>query len=643
MIINSFTLRVLIVSFLCLAFPLLIDSFIFFQSLYNEAIVDAKKDMKSEANFRNLGLSSFQPVSQTFLSEISYMMNLSSALDTSKPDANLMNRELMKVVHVGGDFQMYVLGIQNEHPYPIIASSNPDLVGSGFMSHGLLESVKELGEVDFIRYLYVPAQEKYVPHIFTAQLVHSKSTQKPVGIIMAVANIENKLDELVKISPRHPEFLFALINADNIVFDATDPKLKGHYFGELSDVRRQEILTKEKIGVETLPDEPLTILKKDPPFFEFIFNDQVQVAYWTDAVLGKMSLMVYSPKESFFGGAVLHFFFLYTVYGLILIAGAGVTYWISRFLSRPLRHLSYVMRQVSHGKLDARFKSERLGFEINLLGALFNQTMDNLLKQMQKAEDERVKKETYQRELSIIREVQQSLFPFKVPVLEGAEFAGGYLPASDVGGDYYGYIMKQTKEGEEAVIFNLVDVAGVGISSCLYALSLRGLIRTYATLNDDVGAILTLANRAFYGESEHANVAVTIFLGMYHVESRLFSYCNCGHNPCFVKRANGEIISLDIEQIALGLDGATVYHTHSLKLFEGDMVILFTEGLIEAKNDNHELYGVERLKTLCRESNWESAQSGVDGIAQAVQEHTGEAPQEKEIIVVTLSVARNEA
>lgn len=639
MIKKSFALRVLAASFLFLALPLLVDSFIFFQHSYYDAIVDAKKMLEAEANYRILNLSTLQSVRRVLLRELIYILDLSKGLDHQ--DSEKLNQTLTQAVQEGGKkFELYILKMESSTRYKIIASSVAESVNTYFVSYIYLPEALKLEEETFIRYDYSNPAEKTKASVFTAKVIHSDKTKQPIGIIMASADIENQLATLVAQSNIHENMRFAILNPDTIAFAATDPQLRGNFFTPMTAERRKEIIATRQIAAPLLAKQPMPVIKRErSPFFEFIFHDQVQIAYQSDSLIEGGSLLSYSPKEIFFASAVGHFLLIYTIYGLILVIGGGVAYWLSLWLSRPLRQLSYLMLQVSKGKLDARFKEEPFGFEINLLGKLFNQTLDNLLENIQRAEDERVKMETYRRELSIIRQVQRSLLPHDVPHIKGAEFAGIYLPAIDVGGDYYGYLVKKAKSGEEVVIISVADAPGRGISPCLYALSARGMFRTYATLSDDVGEILSAANNDFIQDAGDSGVFIRIFYGMYHVDSKIFSYYSCGHLPGFVRKADGKIVPLTRSGIAIGLKRAEAsYLPDSIQLEAGDCLVLHTDGLIQAVNEKKERFSESHIKNFVQKRSWPTAQNLVDGLTSHLQEFTHSLPQEEEIIIVALKI-----
>ena len=580
---------------------------------------------------------SLRPVKQALLRELIYILNLSENLES----ANLghLNHLLTEAVHVGGPIDIFIMKTEKGPYFKIVASSASSLIHTEFISYLQLQTAIKQGEGTFIRYSYSDATKKYTPYVYLAKVIQSKTSSEPIGVIVVVANIEEQLNNLIEKANPSQNMKFAILNSDGIVIDSTDRRLQGDYFDPISPKRRKEIEESRLIGVTHLAAQPIPVIKsEDPQFFEFVFNNQVNIAYRAYVPIGNVSVMSYSAKEEFFGTAVRHFLFIYIIYGLILVIGGGIAYWLSLWISRPLTQLSHLMEKVSQGDLNVRFKEEPLGFEINILGKIFNHTIDHVLENMQRAEDEKVKMEVYQKELTIVRRVQRSVISDRIPLLEGAEFASIYLPAIDVGGDFYGYRKKTTKSGEEALLVVVGDVAGRGISSCLYSYSMRSFFKTYGTLFDNLGEILSFGNNAFIQHTGDTGMFVTLFYGLYFPRLKTLSYYSCGHVPCFVKRADGELITLASSGIAIGLKEFGPLHTDSIQLASGDTLFMYTKGLTNAKNEQQECFSERRLKHYLQMHQWTSAKQAIDEMSGHAHNFTHSTPQEEEIIIVVLHI-----
>lgn len=639
MIKQSLALRVLVLTFIVLALPLLVDSFLFFQNTYNDAIQDAKRELKEIADFRSYSLAEIQPIKEVFLTSLIYLLNLHEQID--HPDKESLSRQLKEVSDlVGGNLGLYLIANSPGPVYSILASNREQDFQEKFISYLSFKKVIQAQEDIFIRYMYSQKKRRYVPSLFVAHVITSAKNGEPMAIFMVVADIEKELDLVLSEVERYQSVQFAILNGDGIVFRATDSSLLGHHFDPISKVRRNQILETGQLGPFTVEERSLPIIQgNDPPFFEFIFDDQVQIAYRAYLSQLGLSVVAYSPKEVFFGQAIKHFLFLYTVYGLILVIGGGVAYWLSQWIARPLRQLSHLMGEVSEGKFEERFQKEPLGFEINHLGLIFNSTLDTLLMNIQKAEDERLKKEIYQRELAIARQVQQNLLPHGMPKMEGIELVGAYLPAIEVGGDFYGWLTKKNHLGEDVLTIGVGDAPGRGISACLYALNARSLARSYAMIYDDMGEMLRQTNNKFLEDAGDSGMFVTLFWCYYSPHSKILSYYSFGHVPGIIRQADGHLRKLSHAGMALGLvEAKEPYKPAEVQLNPGDLVVLYTDGLLEVTNDKHQRFSERHLTSFLQKKKWDTAQEVVDGLTKEVLSFTNSLPQEEEVVIVALKV-----
>ncbi|NGX62188.1 MAG: Phosphoserine phosphatase RsbU [Chlamydiae bacterium] len=636
MIKKSFTLRVFVISFLLLALPLIINSFVFFQRTYKNSIEDGKADLRETANFHAFSLLEIQPVKQVLLKELVYLLDLQTRIESG--NVGNLNPELQKAVDLAGDLDIILLDPGKEGDHKILASNIESLVGTNFTSFKRLADLQYQQGISFIRYVYSEETGSDIPFIYIAHAIPSKETKETIGILMVVADIEEEMDQILQQGPFRG-IDFAVLNGDGIVFFSTDKKLEGEYFDPLSSSRKKEILKLNEVGSTKLAEQPLSLIPTgDPPFFMFVFRNKVYMGYRAYISGVGLSVVAYIPKEEFFGKAIRHFLLIYTFYGVVVLVGGMVAFWLSRWISRPLRQLSFVMGEVSRGEYGQRFKEEPLGFEINHLGSIFNQTVDGLLKNIQQAEDERVKKETYERELAIGREVQKNLIPTIIPAIKGAEIAGLYIQGDEVGGDFYTHFVKQNRSGEENLVFAVADAAGKGISTCLYAFSARSLLHAYATLYDDAGEIVTCTNKAFAEDVGDLGMFITLLLGIYDPNTSTLFYSSCGHTPGIVRKADGSLVTLKHKGIAMGLELETQYETDSYPLSKGDTVVFYTDGLQTARNEEEELFTNDRFRALLEKGKWGSAKQAIEELEKEMRAYIGNTPQEGEITIISLYI-----
>ena len=187
------------------------------------------------------------------------------------------------------------------------------------------------------------------------------------------------------------------------------------------------------------------------------------------------------------------------------------------------------------------------------------------------------------RELDRAREVQERLFPQSYPAIPGLDYAGLCRPAGLVGGDYYDFI--RISETELGIAIG--DVSGKGISAAL----LMATLRTYLHVQTrhrltDLADMMASLNRLVY-ESSAANRYATFFYAQYDASTRVLEYVNAGHNPPLIFRAGGngdDVPRLDVGGPAVGLMPDCSYVSRSVTLDEGDVLLVFTDGISEAMN-----------------------------------------------------------
>jgi sigma-B regulation protein RsbU (phosphoserine phosphatase) len=209
-------------------------------------------------------------------------------------------------------------------------------------------------------------------------------------------------------------------------------------------------------------------------------------------------------------------------------------------------------------------------------------------------------------EMEIAREVQTRLFPPKLPATKTLEFTGDCIPAREVGGDYYDFLAH--REGRVALV--LADVAGKGVSAALLMANLQASLRShYAMAVDDMPHVLTSVNHSFCKNTGEATFA-TLFFADYDDASRILRYANCGHLPPLLlgaqataeERASGRrrVERLDATCTVVGLFKGWECEIAEVALVPGDTLVLYTDGITEARSADGEEFGESRLLDTLR-------------------------------------------
>jgi sigma-B regulation protein RsbU (phosphoserine phosphatase) len=323
---------------------------------------------------------------------------------------------------------------------------------------------------------------------------------------------------------------------------------------------------------------------------------------------------------------------------LLLFVGliGGLFVWLlTRRVAKPLKQLCAAMQRVSEGAVHIRYTPDRMGFEINELGKQFNQTLDSLLRQQQEAERERIGREKLAQELRIGHEIQASLLPTHVPELPEIDIAPGFLPAREVGGDFYDLFLLENG----SLFIAIADTAGKGISACLYSLGLRSSLRSFAAVSPDLSEIVLRANDLFWLDAKNSGMFVTLWAALYDPKTRALTYCSQGHAPSLLLRS-GKIQELTTKGIALGAQKLDSIAVHSITLEVHDLVLLYTDGLLEAHDPDQQLFGSKRLREfLSRNGKYPPAQI-IETLLEEIHLFGQGAPQHDDLTALALRISR---
>jgi len=244
-----------------------------------------------------------------------------------------------------------------------------------------------------------------------------------------------------------------------------------------------------------------------------------------------------------------------------------------------------------------------------------------------------VDKGRMERELQLARDLQAGLLPGRPPPFPGWELAACWLPAREVAGDYYDLF--PLAGGSLALV--IADVCDKGMPAALFMALSRSIVRASLDGAASLAAGLARANRLIHADAAEG-MFVTLFGARIEPGSGEMTYANAGHNPPLLLRAAGGALQpLRPTGPALGVLPDSTYAQGVLSLDPGDLLLLYTDGLIDARSAQGEAFGAGRLAQLLNLRRREGARQVVEALQQALQAFAGgEAPFDD----VTLLAAR---
>jgi serine phosphatase RsbU (regulator of sigma subunit) len=198
-----------------------------------------------------------------------------------------------------------------------------------------------------------------------------------------------------------------------------------------------------------------------------------------------------------------------------------------------------------------------------------------------------------EKDLTQAAEIQKRLLPAGGPHFEGFDIAGANVPCYEVGGDYYDFVPVDA----DRLGIVIADVSGKGMSAALLMASLRAALVAEIHPDFDLEAMAGRLNDFIYRSTATSDF-VTFFFGTLDRRTGEFRYVNAGHNPPFVVRKSGELLSLATSGLTLGMFSGASYGSAMVRLEPGDIAVLFTDGIPEARNGEGEEYTEERFCNL---------------------------------------------
>jgi serine phosphatase RsbU (regulator of sigma subunit) len=233
----------------------------------------------------------------------------------------------------------------------------------------------------------------------------------------------------------------------------------------------------------------------------------------------------------------------------------------------------------------------------------------------------------------VARDIQRRLFPARSPQIEAIDVAGTSIPADETGGDFFDYI--PLADGSLAVA--IADVSGHGLGAALLMAQTRAYLRALAMNHDDVGQIVSLANRVLIEDTQGRHF-VTLLLGRLDPATKSLTYAGAGHSGYLVDPDCGGRL-LESTGLPLGVeDELVVPCAGPISLAPGHVVLFCTDGIPEAQAPDGEMFGMSRALEVVRANAQRSAGEIIAILCDAVQRHTAGKPQGDDITVVAIKV-----
>jgi sigma-B regulation protein RsbU (phosphoserine phosphatase) len=571
---GSLALRLFFISFILLVIPLFLHSLFMYRDEYTHREKDVFISLKVLGENRVLLIDQMMDYQKKLLDTLVIDEKINNKLLSGSFDDDL-NAYFKEVSQRTGFSEVFFLSFTPENKFIVQASSLNEQIKNDYTDNKLfLNAINERNSI-----FLSDEKTSHEKSIFVTKTIFSPDTNEAKGLLVSTVFASNFIVKLASMDDSPYPLDLSILNKDSSVFVTSNALFKEKLISEDASSDFYLFPLEKIFGGYLLKDKKNT-------FFSVLFPLK-NTNFFLLADVNSKYVVSLQKKAYFYRIATLFFF--------ILVIGGVLSLFLIFRLSKPLRSLYDVMKKVAVGDMQARFKKDKMGFEINLIGSFFNKMIESVISNQKEAETQRLQKRALYQELKIGHDIQKSMFPAHDIEFPGVDIAHGFLPAKEVGGDFYDLFLRKDNIDDELVI-SIADTAGKGVPACLYSLSVRSMLRSFAKSAADLNEIIVKTNNLFCLDTEMSGVFVTSWTAIYDNKSKKLEYNSCGHYPALLRKKDGSIQELNVSGMALGVDPFEKVEVKSVLIDQGDSLFLYTDGVIESTNEKGEFYGKDRVK-----------------------------------------------
>ncbi|HLK51622.1 MAG TPA: SpoIIE family protein phosphatase [Bryobacteraceae bacterium] len=391
--------------------------------------------------------------------------------------------------------------------------------------------------------------------------------------------------------------------------------------------------------------QSLVPAKQNPLDFELSFIYPVPIALWDSPKAARNGILLvntrlfavldtmFGAKSDWFAGLTVAFVVVSILFFLVELASLVGGIRLSRSITGAVHELYAGTQHVKEGNFTYRIPV-RGDDQLADLSASFNTMTENLGRLLVVAKE----KERMQSELEIAREVQSQLFPKAAPANRTLKLAAVCHPARAVSGDYYDYM----SISEGAVAFAIGDVAGKGISAALLMATIQSAMRTQISATNggradhfSTASLVSTLNRQLWANTAPEKYA-TFYFALYDEARQQLTYTNAGHLPPILMR-NGSFEKLEPNGTVVGIFPGAKYEEATVRLEAGDILVAYTDGIVEPENTFGEMFGDDRFQDLLLKYAHADSAEMMARVMEAVVQWTGSSELQDDM---TMLVAR---
>ena len=349
------------------------------------------------------------------------------------------------------------------------------------------------------------------------------------------------------------------------------------------------------------------------------------------------SIAIVSPEKEIFNGFNRFMAFVYFIITIGLTLIFFTCFHVISKAVEPLEELAEQAENIAEGNFTTALPKSDRADEIGTLSRSFSHMQTSLVEYIDELTATTAKKERMEGELHIAHDIQMRMIPTVFPPFpekKNLDLYASMNPAKEVGGDLYDYFIMGDK-----LYFCIGDVSGKGIPASLFMAGVVAIFRTVGKQGLAPEEIATNLNDSM-AENNDAMMFVTLFIGEMDLRSGEFRFCNCGHNPpLYFREGKTPPTALEVEaNLPVGITAGFKFKGQSIKNFKENVLLLYTDGLNEAENKDHEQFGEERLVSELSKHSFKSAEATVSHLRKAVSSFSGDCEQSDDLTMLCLKV-----
>ena len=305
-------------------------------------------------------------------------------------------------------------------------------------------------------------------------------------------------------------------------------------------------------------------------------------------------------------------------------------------LMLPLKYKGEIRGIISLGrkKSGKMFTLE----DLDLLKTITNQSAIAL--ENAKLFEENIEKSRMEEELKIAHDIQISMLPEKAPAIEGFTIAARSIPAKEVGGDFYDFFQMSGNGMDDRLAIVVGDVSGKAVSGALVMAASRSIFRVLGEAHATIKEVMSIGNTRLNRDIKKG-MFVALLYAVLHPRKKTLTLSNAGQTQpiiCPGDRSKPFYIDTEGDRFPLGILKDCDYKETQLRLKQGDTVVFYTDGVVEAMNEKKELYGFERFMTSVEEGRELCSNALLEKLMDDVSRYVGDVEQHDDLTIVVVKV-----